>query len=425
MMDMGKVTVFLCGVMLLAAFCMPAYAEEGAVTLESLEERVAELEATDGARFAAMWKNGLIVESPDKRFSIKINGRLFNDWAFFSEDSDLEEMFGNTQDGTEFRAAWLHVSGTLYDNVIYKVGFDAASSENALKDAFIGVRKLPVVGTVKVGHFKEPFGLEQLTANKFVTFMERALTNPFTPSRNTGAMASNTFLDNRATWAVGVFRDTGKHGEGAGDGKYAVTGRLTGLPVYEDKGRKLVHVGAAYSHRNPDSVQYKERPEAHMANTYVNTGVVEVDDSLDQFGAELAAVYGPLSVQGEYMHARAETNSHSDFSAYYVMASYFLTGEHRPYKTSSASFSRVKPNKNFSLGENGGFGAWELACRYSHIDLDDGAISGGEQDDVTVGLNWYLNPNMRVMWNYVHADVDHDSYDGESDILQMRFQVDF
>ncbi len=105
------------------------------------------------------------------------------------------------------------------------------------------------------------------------------------------------------------------------------------------------------------------------------------------------------------------------------MASYFLTGEHRKYKESSGAFSRVKPKSNFLDGK-GGLGAWEVAARYSEIDLNDpdAGILGGEVRDFTVGVNWHLNPNARVMLNYVMSELHHV---GDADIVAMRFQVDF
>jgi len=103
-----------------------------------------------------------------------------------------------------------------------------------------------------------------------------------------------------------------------------------------------------------------------------------------------------------------------------------LTREHRPYK--KGVFSGVKPLKDFSLGD-GTWGAWETTARYTHLDLDDtpnGADPGGELDDFVLGLNWYLNPNTRMMWNYVHSEADDIlGDDDEADIFQMRVQMAF
>ena len=70
------------------------------------------------------------------------------------------------------------------------------------------------------------------------------------------------------------------------------------------------------------------------------------------------------------------------------------------------------------------FSPVNIAVRYSHLDLEDGDVNGGELDDITLGLNWYLNPNVRVMLNYVYADADK-MYDGQMHAFQTRFQIDF
>ena len=183
----------------------------------------------------------------------------------------------------------------------------------------------------------------------------------------------------------------------------------------------MVHVGAAVSLRQPNAnmAEYRSKPEVHLADYFVDTGMYSSNQA-ELVGLEGAWVDGPLSVQGEYVCVHANVASTANFDGYYVQASYFLTGEHRPYKRSSGTFDRVRPKANFTKG--GGPGAWEAAVRYSGLDLNDGSIAGGQLEDVTAGLNWYLNPNMRIMWNYVHADLDTV---GKADLLAMRFQVDF
>ncbi len=163
-----------------------------------------------------------------------------------------------------------------------------------------------------------------------------------------------------------------------------------------------------------------------LAYRYVNTGRFNTD-AVDLWGAEAALVFGPFSAQAEYMLSQCNTvlAGDRDFDGYCVQASYFLTGESRAYKKSAGTFSRVKPNNNFGFDEDGGPGAVELALRYSSIDVTDPPIYGGRQDDITAGINWYLNPNMRMMLNYVHAGIDHPLYDDPLNILQTRFQFDF
>ena len=415
---------------------------------EDLEERIEKVEKavqaeSEGAPtdLRAYWKDGLRFETKDKRFSLRVGGRLQVDWALFDQDDVLMNAVGDEQDGAEIRSARLNVQGDIYDNIGYRLELEFGGDDGKAKfrDAWLAVNDLPGVGGVKVGHFREPFGLERLQSPLTTTFAERALPNLFAPGRNVGMMLSDALLDDRLTWAVGAFKETddfpGDQDSDSGQG-YVATARVTGLPWYEDKGEKLLHLGLAYSHRNPDGavIRWRARPETHLANRYVDTEVYEgfrfADaqmDDVDLFGAEAALVYGPFSLQGEYILADVDTDMAGDrtFDGYYAQASYLLTGEHRRYKNSDAVFTRVQPKRNLSLKGDRGWGAWELALRYSAVDLDDGLIRGGKEEDYTLGLNWYLNPNTRVTWNYVHALIDHDLYDGALNIFQTRFQVDF
>jgi phosphate-selective porin OprO/OprP len=192
----------------------------------------------------AYWKDGLRFETDDGAFKLEVGGRIQNDWAFMTADGTVEERFGAFEDGTEFRRARLYVSGELYDHLIFKTQYDFAATGDAdFKDVYVGLKELPVLGNVKVGHYKEPFGLERLGSSKYLTFLERGLPNAFAPSRNTGIMFYDAECDERMTWALGVFRDTDAFGRNRADGKYSVTGRLTALALYEDEGRELLHVG--------------------------------------------------------------------------------------------------------------------------------------------------------------------------------------
>jgi phosphate-selective porin OprO/OprP len=388
--------------------------------VEQTAQKKREMGPTD---YRAFWKEGINFTTQDGQFKARVGGRIQNDWAWIGEDNDLKASVGEQEDGTEFRRARLYVSGLIYDNVEFKMQFDFAGGDVAFKDVYLGLTDLPF-GKIRAGHFKEPFSLEELTSSKYTTFLERALPNAFAPSRNTGVMLHGTALtasDPRMTWAVGAFRDTPDEGDIRDSGGYNFTGRLTWLPWYEDDGASLLHLGGAFSHRNPNdnTARFRSRPEAHLTDRFVDTGSF-TSTRVDLVGLEAAWVSGPLSLQGEYVFANAEIASSAKFSSYYAQVSYFLTGEHRKYKPSAGAFSRVKPEKNYRF--DSGPGAWEIAVRYSELDLNDSGISGGALSDISVGLNWYLNPNMKIMWNYVHAEL---SSVGQADMAMMRLQVDF
>jgi len=398
----------------------------------ALEERVAEIEeqmeeAESPTDMRVYWKEGLRFDSQDEQFKLRIGGRLMNDFAFGSQSSEVDDAVGKFEDGTEFRRARLYISGDIYEDFFFKTQFEFAGGDADLADAYLGMKGIPGVGTVLVGHMKEPFSLEGQTSSRYTTFMERSLTTRFNAGRNTGLKVHNTALNDRMTWAAGVFQNTDSSGAQKADGSIAFTGRVTGLPWYEDDGGRLVHLGLAYSHRDvDDTVRFRKRPGAHLSPRLVDTMEFGADN-VQLIGTELAVVYDNWSLQSELLKSSVDATAGGDpdFDSFYVQGSYFLTGEHRRYKKSSGAFDRVRPNRPFSLSGDRGPGAWEIAVRYAHVDLDDDTVRGGQLEDITLGVNWYLNPNMRIMWNYVHGEVDHDLYDGDTDILQTRFQVDF
>ncbi len=375
------------------------------------------------------WDNGLKVENPDKGYKIKFGGRInldaLSDWP---EHNGIIDTLIKEGSGVEFRRIRFFSAGQIYHNILYKLQFDFAGGSAQLRDAYITITKIPFLGNLQFGHFKEPIGLELLASSKHITLMERGLTNPLTPERNTGIMAYNSTEHERLSWALGYFVPADNYGKYVG-GKFNISGRISGLPIYntEEKYHAL-HLGLSLTHQYQNNSPYElsTRPESHLIQPIA---VAEIDfaKAVNQAGLEAAWVYGPFSLQGEYIHANALTsykssldNSTYNFMAYYAYASFFITGEHRNYKSSITTFDRVKPKKNF--GKEGGAGAWEVALRYSEIDLDDTDIEGGNVANITTGVNWYLNPATRIMLNYILANLKDA---GNINIFQMRIQVDF
>ncbi len=375
--------------------------------------------------FRVFWRDGVRFETADKAFSAGFGGRIHNDWTWQSGDEDLDPLVPGTdsfEDGVKFRRARMHVEGKAFEHMNYKIEFDFTGGSASYREVYLAT-SLYEFSTIKVGHFKEPFGLEQLTSSNNITFIERSLPDVFIPAFNTGIALGNHFADERATWGLGIFRDTGEQGEFSDNSGYGFTGRLTYLPLYKEKGEQVLHLGLSATHRTAESVRYRARPENSFGPRLVDSGTLAADDQTI-LGAEVAFVQGPLSIQGEYVMADVSSDAADDpsFGGFYAMVSYFLTGEHRPYRTSAGAFDRIRPKKNW--GKDGG-GAWELTARYSSIDLNDGGVDGGEMDVLTAGVNWYLNPNARVMLNYLMADAEQGAIDGDAEAVLMRFQVTF
>jgi len=352
-------------------------------------------------------------ESENGEHSLRLGGRLHADAAWFIDDNN--NALSDDSWDTEFRRARLFVSGKVFEDWRYRFEYDfAASDDYRIKSAWVGYSGFDKL-SLRAGNVLEPFSLENMTSSNNITFMERGLPYAFTQNYKLGALM-NTYGNN---WnaAGGVFG--GKIENGSKDG-WGVAGRVTGAPVRNDQG--LLHIGAAVEYREPDEVRYANRPEAHLADPLVSTGTLQDIDNTVTLGLEAATVYDSFSLQGEYMLVNVErTNQRADpsFYGWYVFGSWFATGEHRRYNGKKGTFKQIRPTSKY--------GAWELAARYSAINLEDENVTGGEENNITLGLNWYLNRSIRFMANYIKIDADPDS-DGNSespDIFQLRAQVVF
>jgi phosphate-selective porin OprO/OprP len=230
-------------------------------------------------------------------------------------------------------------------------------------------------------------------------------------------------------YQVGVFRDADGAGNDLGNakaGEYNVTGRLSGRPYMADDGKTFLHLGVAGSLRDfsNDEVRYRARPGIHAAPRFADTGTITGATDGTLIGLEAAYNMGPFCIQGEWAQASidVEDADDGDFDAFYLQASYWLTGDSNGYSSGKNAFDRPKIKKNY--GDGDGVGGWQLAVRYDTIDLEDGDFAEDESFDTwTFGVNWWMNPNTRISMNVVHVDPDRVSE--EVDALLMRFQVDF
>lgn len=360
---------------------------------------------------------------------LKVGGRIQVDGALYNNDgrATAQSRMGS---GAEFRRARIYVKGEIGD-FHYKAQYDFAGNKTAIKDLYIKYTGLPVA--IQVGNFKEPFSLEELTSSKYITFMERALPNAFAPSRNIGIALSGH--GDMFSIAGGVFTNGPSGTTKNVNSKLDLTGRLTLAPLHEED--EVIHLGAAINYNKADTtytVRFRERPESHITHLrLVDTGGIANVKNTVRYGLEAAAVWGPFSIQGEYMRTSVNLRTPGvtgpNFSGFYAFASYFLTGESRPYSVKKGAFGRVHPKQNFRPGEDG-WGAWEIAARISQIDLEDAGYNGGKESNISLGLNWYPHPHLRWMFNWVHVKADRSPLaptlnNFGPDVFQMRAQIDF
>lgn len=376
-------------------------------------------------------KGGIKVKSDDGSFVGELKGRMHADAYFFSDDGDI-----NNENGTDFRRLRLTAESTI--DAVWKgkieidfrtnrgAGGDAANT--VLRDAYF-TRVGFGPGNLTVGQLKTPMGLEELTSSNYITFIERAMpVSAVAPAHRRGIDYSGSF-SNFSYRVMGY--NTANRADGAGnrsDGLGLGT-RWTWTPI-KDK-TQVMHLGLSLAQeQNIDGLgDQSTRYEANLADPVVfadfdNAVGGSEDNDISRSGLEFAYTTGPLSVQAEYLKADVSSDAAGDpeWDGAYMQASYFLTGESRPYKGSNGTFERIKPNAKK--------GAWEVAARYSKLEGENGEPGySAEIKNATLGLNYYFNPQVRFMLNYIKSEVDAGTLaapiKGDPNAIAFRIQYDF
>jgi phosphate-selective porin OprO/OprP len=368
-------------------------------------------------------------------------GRLGAKLALDAAGYVTDDALSGFDPGAEVRRARVYAQGDclflLPVSYELEVGYVPGSFyiENSCLE-FPELGPLDFLGTVKAGQFTVPMSLENYESSRDVIFMEVASpVSALAPGVNAGLQVGKPVLDQRMTWALGLFTDGVGVGSDFGEatrGFGRAVGRLTGLPVFRHNpdqpgSRRLLHLGLSGSavYAGQDAVRYRSRPESHLAPYVVDTGEIDADGAFT-LGAEAAWVHGPLCVQGELLHSwvRDTIGQDVNFGGFYGSASWFLTGESRPYDRKKGTFGRVLPKRNFNPAR-GGWGAWEIAGRYSFVDLNSGGIQGGRLGMLMAGVNWYLHSHVKWRFDYGFGRVSGRDSDGDLNAFQTRMEIDF
>jgi phosphate-selective porin OprO/OprP len=435
---------------------------------------------------------GLEFSTPAKDFIIHIGGRYYEDFVTFGQ-SDLSNPkhytsnpggtvpapasfgTGNYVDGTFFRRLRLTVDGQLYENWEFftEYQFEQVNTSGHgivnLDEFWIGSKNIPIIQNARVGSVKLQQGFESLSSSRVITFLERSpLFDTFDVEFGYGLWLFQDFFDQHMTLHEQLLRK-GQTDDGLqfGDGLWHYVARATILPLWEDQGRTMLHLGVSnqFAERNffvadnptiPENgyqnfgLEYRTRvsqrdaigtptPSPFGAGTVsgtdgngtavINTGVLNAT-GFNQLGGELFFVRGPWSVQSEYIvsflhgfnnpsagpyaqSAAYATTTHYTpakdpvFWGYYVQTGYFLTGENRYYdrrtgRAPGTYASRILTPAWAVRDECGkwdfGRGAWEVAARFSHVQLDSQNVLGGDLNELTIGLNWFPIQNMKIQF---------------------------
>ena len=440
------------------------------------------------------WDQGLQAESTNKDFRVKVGGRTQIDTTAFSASPGPNQSPNQAgldpplADTVNLRRARLRVEGRMYEVYDWVCEYDFANQINvnnatypterdtgplpSMTDMWLQVRELPILGTVRVGNQKDPYGFEHLTSSRWLNFMERsfsqdAFEGPFNGGFVPGIQVLNKAYDGRLAWQVGEFKNVSNpFGFSNYDGGSQTVGRFIMLPLYEDEGRKLIHLGVSGRTMGlrDGQVRFRSRgeirnsPSGPLNSIYADSGVLR-GSWQNMLGLEFVGNNGPWSFQSEYfgswLYDGITTNkgpyvtnglqpppgTHVGTVYYqggYVEVFYFLTGESRSYSLIESRFDRPIPHNNFYVVRDASRrlrwkfseGAWQVGARYNYLSLDDSKVNGGVLNSVTLGLNWLLNPNARVYFNYDFTyrnfvNVNNVNGSGGINGFGMRLALDF
>lgn len=370
--------------------------------VESLEERTdaqsdvnvdtaTQLDTITNKSVKVDTKGGIKVTSADGKFEANIGGRVhFDTYAF---DRDIASTTGTT----EFRRARLTLSGkALGWDYKMEQDFGAGTNLDGLRDLYIA--KNAFGGKVTIGHFKPYRSMEELTSSNEILMMER----PF--SSATGLFNARQFQQGvgylkagtNYTAGLSVFNlrsAAGVRNEGVG-----AAGRFTYAPINNET--STLHFGGWFSVEDLNagsatttaSASYAGRRGPSQTIASVN-GVA--GDKITAYGLEAAGSFGPAFFQSEYVQATFEqpSGSDQDVNTWYVQGSWLLNGGHKAYKSANGFFGSPKVSDK---------GLWELTARYDTIENKD--IANREATSWLFGVNYYVNPNLRFMFNYTQGD---------------------
>ncbi len=363
--------------------------------------------------------------SPEKQarfFNIRPSLAAIGDWTSFHQDATSLAQFGEQEDEFQIRSMRLSLLGSLGHS--YKVsfqvggeykGFDSDPEQSwQLTDLAL---TFPIGSRTKltIGKTKETFSYEMVGDSANLPHSERVL-SPFFVSRNMGARITHVLgPKKRATLSYGLYNDAWDINSSTSRG-WDVTARVTALVWDMPEANQFLHLGLAYRHVASDgTLRYKGRVETNVGDNFVDTGNIAAD-SADHYGAEALLNVGPVSLLGEFItaHVNSPTLGNPRFDGYYVTGSWVLTGETRPYDRNVGYARRVIPK--------GRWGAPELVMRFSHVDLDNRSVEGGEFDRVMAGVNWWATTRWKIGVSYGHGWTERFGVRGEDDTLLTRLQ---
>lgn len=409
--------------------------------------------SADTGNVVSKWKNSLGWESSDGQHAVALTGRMHYDYR--NNDNDFAKNWdrdtASLANNFELRRAQLGLKGYFFKDIGYEVvGSFVGSNTNTIDTAYLNLGYFKPV-QVRAGRFTQPFNLEEISGSNASDFMESSYVNQLSPAKKLGAMLHGQPLKG-VNYAVSTFQEgfsetTNETAEGK-----QFAGRLAiNFADLANWKNSVAHVGLArtsgeYNLTPTSSSQtsaaastatrgtvvgfrtagrgltniYRAQLAGDALTTATYSGASNTDAKIDRTlnGIELATAYGPFKFQAEKaklevdgLHNNTGSFVRGNVRTYYGQVVWNMTGENWSDAYKGGAFGGIAPKANFNPG--GGLGAWQFGLRYSKYDasgiqVGNGTAAAGtarEQNSdvghtVTLGVNWILNPNARIMLNY-------------------------
>lgn len=333
-------------------------------------------------------------------WQLSLGGNMQYDWLRTDENDTLTQL-------SDVRRSRLSLRLRGPAGVEARGEYDAFA--NTWTDAFLRWRD--GAHSVRVGQYKQPMFLDELSSDRFTMFMEQGLPGSFALARRIGAEYTWSNPQWRASLSL---YDGNLRGQLKGSG---AVGRVVYTP-FADAGN-LLHLAMSAGSESPDEdrARFSSRVEASgIGRTRLDTGTLTDVDQIIRTGLEALWIRDSWTLQGEYLRSNlSRANADANLDGWYVGASWFASGDRTSYRDGAIEAP--------DLGEDGR--AFELAARISSLDLDDGSVQGGDSTNFTLGANWYPNANVRLTANYVRVDGERRGVSVEPDILEARVMLTF
>jgi phosphate-selective porin OprO/OprP len=359
--------------------------------------------------------------------------------TWLSQNDASKSQFGdlNDYDGGEIRALRFGIFGTLNFEKpwIYTIAgatnsFDKGFETGNQDDITFFDWRLDIPffknSVMSIGKQKEPISMEKLTGMVFLPWQERsAVADGLLTARNVGIVWNGSSPETYSSWAFGVFNDWFDADQDFDDSASQFVGRLAWAPFMTKDESNLLHLGIGYRYSDAkEGFRYKTEPEFNKSPVFVDTGFGTENgllpaEKLSTYNLELSWRKGPFWLASEYFRTDVKNTSleNPEFDGYYVSASWILTGEMRPYNKKNGLFRPAPISR--TVYQNGK-GAWEIAARYSDVNLTDGRVQGGDMQIASLGLNWWLTPFFGLGVNYRYIWNTQDEFEGNSSGFMTR-----